>query len=140
NGNYVKLTDSAGKTLPEHNWVWSPQGVVNMHYPERWGYLQFSSQPVNSVRFNLPYSEQQKQYLWLTYYRQKQWYKAHYRYAATLLELGINDHLSINKKDNILQLEATQHQFMALITDSENKVTWAINQEGFIQRLTQLHE
>jgi hypothetical protein len=140
NGNYVKLTDSAGKTLPEHNWVWSPQGVVNMHYPERWGYLQFSSQPVNSVIFNLPYTEQQKQYLWLTYYRQKQWYKAHSRYAATLQELDINDHISINKKDNILQLEATQHQFMALITDSENKVTWAINQEGFIQRLTQLHE
>ncbi|WP_299499849.1 carbohydrate-binding family 9-like protein, partial [Mucilaginibacter sp.] len=34
NGNYVKLTDSAGKILPEHNWVWSPQGIVNMHYPE----------------------------------------------------------------------------------------------------------
>jgi hypothetical protein len=27
---------------PEHNWVWSPQGVVNMHKPERWGYLQFA--------------------------------------------------------------------------------------------------
>jgi Carbohydrate family 9 binding domain-like len=25
----------------EDNWVWSPQGVVNMHVPERWGYLQF---------------------------------------------------------------------------------------------------
>jgi hypothetical protein len=25
----------------EDNWVWSPQGVVNMHVPERWGYLVF---------------------------------------------------------------------------------------------------
>lgn len=25
----------------EDNWVWSPQGVVNMHVPERWGYLHF---------------------------------------------------------------------------------------------------
>lgn len=25
----------------EDNWVWSPQGVVNMHIPERWGYLRF---------------------------------------------------------------------------------------------------
>lgn len=25
----------------EDNWVWSPQGVVNMHVPERWGYLTF---------------------------------------------------------------------------------------------------
>ena len=26
---------------PEDNWVWSPQGVVNMHKPERWGELIF---------------------------------------------------------------------------------------------------
>jgi hypothetical protein len=25
----------------EDNWVWSPQGVINMHLPERWGYLKF---------------------------------------------------------------------------------------------------
>ena len=25
----------------EENWVWSPQGVINMHVPERWGFLQF---------------------------------------------------------------------------------------------------
>jgi hypothetical protein len=38
----VKLRDASGKDLPERNWVWSPQGVINMHYPERWGYLQFT--------------------------------------------------------------------------------------------------
>jgi hypothetical protein len=26
----------------EDNWVWSPQGVINMHVPARWGYLHFS--------------------------------------------------------------------------------------------------
>ena len=25
----------------EDNWVWSPQGVINMHVPEQWGYLHF---------------------------------------------------------------------------------------------------
>jgi hypothetical protein len=34
---YEKLPNT-----PEHNWVWSPQGVVNMHRPERWGYVEFS--------------------------------------------------------------------------------------------------
>ncbi|MDB5137749.1 MAG: hypothetical protein JWP37_4352 [Mucilaginibacter sp.] len=134
-GKYVKLTDGSGNALPEHNWVWSAQGVVNMHYPERWGYLQFSKQPVNSVTFNLPYSEQQKQYLWLIYYRQKQWYKDHNAYAISLPVLGLSDHIDINKKTNNLELEATRHQFIALITDSENKITWVINQEGFIHQL-----
>ena len=26
---------------PEDNWVWSPQGEVNMHIPERWGEIVF---------------------------------------------------------------------------------------------------
>lgn len=26
----------------EDNWVWSPQGAINMHIPEHWGYLRFS--------------------------------------------------------------------------------------------------
>jgi len=26
----------------EDNWVWSPQGEINMHIPEKWGYVQFA--------------------------------------------------------------------------------------------------
>ena len=26
---------------PEDNWVWSPQGAVNMHLPARWGEVVF---------------------------------------------------------------------------------------------------
>ena len=37
-GKYVRRDR---KTNPEDNWVWSPQGVINMHVPERWGYLTF---------------------------------------------------------------------------------------------------
>ena len=40
-GTYAKRMDAAGKPRPEHNWVWSPQGVVNMHVPERWGVVRF---------------------------------------------------------------------------------------------------
>jgi hypothetical protein len=36
NGKYQKIE---GK--PEDNWVWSPQGVVNMHVPEKWGVVRF---------------------------------------------------------------------------------------------------
>lgn len=35
-GRYVKRPG-----LPEDNWVWSPQGVVDMHQPEQWGYVEF---------------------------------------------------------------------------------------------------
>lgn len=34
---------------PCDNWVWSPMGIVDMHLPERWGYLQFSDGEVNTT-------------------------------------------------------------------------------------------
>lgn len=30
----------------EDNWVWSPQGVIDMHRPEKWGIVRFSSRLV----------------------------------------------------------------------------------------------
>jgi hypothetical protein len=41
---YQKVTDPAsGRPNREHNWVWSPQGVIDMHRPERWGVVEFRS-------------------------------------------------------------------------------------------------
>ena len=31
------------------NWVWAPTGVVDVHQPERWGYIQFASGAVNGT-------------------------------------------------------------------------------------------
>lgn len=36
NGQYRKRPG-----LKEDNWVWSPQGVINMHVPEKWGFVEF---------------------------------------------------------------------------------------------------
>ena len=41
-----KKEKNTGKYLPEYNWVWSPQGVINMHEPEHWGYVYFSEKKV----------------------------------------------------------------------------------------------
>jgi len=38
--NFSRVEWKAGQPK-EDNWVWSPQGVVNMHVPEQWGYLHF---------------------------------------------------------------------------------------------------
>lgn len=44
-GKYRKVANTK-----EDNWVWSPQGVVNMHIPERWGRVRFTSGPKNGIR------------------------------------------------------------------------------------------
>ena len=41
-GGYLReRVPSAGDRHPEHNWVWSPQGEINMHIPEMWGIVRF---------------------------------------------------------------------------------------------------
>jgi hypothetical protein len=49
-GAIAKAADAAGKPLPEDNWVWAPTGLVNIHYPEMWGYVQFSGKTAGKGR------------------------------------------------------------------------------------------
>lgn len=134
NGRYVRKKDAKGKLLPEHNWVWSPQGVINMHYPERWGYLQFTRKQ-NDVAFVQPYAEQRRPYLWLIYYKQKDFHQKHGRYAGKLSELGIKDEtLMIEGKKNRLSLEATGRQFTVYIIDEATTIS--LNDEGLVQHIS----
>ena len=132
-GRYVKKKDANGKVLPENNWVWSPQGVVNMHYPERWGYLQFSRQSITpNTAFQLPYNEKRKPYLWLLYYRQKEYHRKHNRYATNLKDLNIQSNkVAVEGVMNEIKVEATSRQFSVYMVDGKNTIV--INEEGFVQ-------
>lgn len=44
-GKYRKVAGTK-----EDNWVWSPQGVIDMHRPEMWGVVRFSKISVESRR------------------------------------------------------------------------------------------
>jgi hypothetical protein len=134
NGKYVKLKDSTGRDLPEYNWVWSNQGLIAMHFPERWGYLLFSDHEADDVTFEMPYAEEQKKYLWLIYYKQKEWQREHHEYATSLSKLGIDKKVMVTGGNNELKLEGTPHQFTASVTDSKTKAIYTINQDGLVQQ------
>jgi len=76
-GRYQKVPGRA-----EHNWVWSPQGVVDMHRPENWGYLQFSSNQVGADVFVEDPHLEVKETLYRIYYRLHDFKKAHGRWAG----------------------------------------------------------
>lgn len=133
-GKYVKLKGANGRNLPEHNWVWSPQGVINMHFPERWGYLFFGKPEPGKAPadFSIPYSEKQKKHLWLVYYLQKEYFQKNRAYARDLKDLGINETtFKVDAKDNKLWMEATSRQFMVNI--SADETTYSVNDEGLVQ-------
>lgn len=72
NGKYARKKDKNGKFLPEYNWVWSPQGVINMHEPERWGYVFFTEAPNGTpVSFRPEKDEHLKWYLYELYRKTK---------------------------------------------------------------------
>jgi hypothetical protein len=134
-GKYVKLKDNRGRNLPEHNWVWSPQGVINMHYPERWGYLHFTKSIDKQTEFIIPLMEQQKSYLWLIYYKQKKWFDEHRAYNTDLKLFDVAGEITIGGHSNTIKLECTAHQFMAVIIDSVDHITLSINQDGLVSQI-----
>jgi hypothetical protein len=74
---------------PEDNWVWSPQGIISMHRPETWGYVQFSTVPPGKDRFRPDATGIARYVLHRVYYAQSGYYKKHQRHARTLGELGL---------------------------------------------------
>ncbi|WP_367279591.1 carbohydrate-binding family 9-like protein [Ulvibacterium sp.] len=66
-GRYSRKKDENGKYLPEYNWVWSPQGVINMHEPEHWGYVYFSANNTGKDDFSIPKDDYIKWYLYELY-------------------------------------------------------------------------
>ncbi len=131
NNRYKKQKDAKGRNLPEHNWVWSPQGVINMHYPERWGYVFFSHEPANIA---VPPVETLKNYLWLVYYKQHDFYKQNNRYAGSLSALQIPPIIETGGQTIKLQMLATASQFTATLSQGNANKKISITEEGRIKQ------
>lgn len=85
NGKYTRKKDDKGKFLPEYNWVWSPIGVINMHEPEKWGYVYFPSKEVGSKdTFSIPQDDKVKWELYSLYRAQKGYYNIYKSWATSI--------------------------------------------------------
>jgi hypothetical protein len=88
---------------PEHNWVWSPQGAVDMHRPERWGYLQFSTARPGTAAFKPDPDWDVRAALHRAYYAQLAYRAKHGKYATAAADLGLKlpgDRLRIDAMRN----------------------------------------
>lgn len=97
-GRYSRKKGKDGKFFPEYNWVWSPQGVINMHEPEHWGYVFFSSEELGKkVTFTMPQDEKIKWKLYELYQLQKDYLNKHKQGASSINEL-VTEELIIDGK------------------------------------------
>jgi hypothetical protein len=92
-----RVNPPTGKPVASDNWVWSPQGFVDIHMPERWGYVQFSADPPDGGKsggasaFVEDPNERVKWALRRLYYRQRRFRAANGRFASDLALLAVND-------------------------------------------------
>ena len=94
-GRYRKRVDSAtGRPLAENNWVWSPQGAVNMHMPEMWGTVQFGGTwPTGEDSVRLVRDRQARWALRQVYLAERRHQQRTGAYATDLAPLGLPDTL-----------------------------------------------
>lgn len=119
-GRYRKI-----KGLPEDNWVWSPQGVIDMHRPERWGVLQFTTAPPGKGELRPDPAQRVRHQLHRVYYAQRDFRKARGRWAATLGELGLSETAGV-------RLERTATRWEAGIEGKAGR--WYIASDGRVWR------
>lgn len=106
-GKYERKKDANGKRLHEYNWVWSPQGVINMHEPEKWGYVFFSSKEAGeTVDFEISNDEKIKWKLFELYRSQKAYFEKNEKWATTLSALS-NEEIKI--EDQVIKPKLENH-------------------------------
>jgi len=135
-GKYKKRThmvDGKEKPLPENNWVWSPQGVVAMHQPETWGFLQFSDNTVGKEVYTyVPDPDNDVKWaLRMLYYREKAWFEQNNSYTADLKALGLDNYI-LKGKPFAPAIKMTFSLFEATLPGKDYNTTWHILQDGRI--------
>ena len=122
------------KEGPEENWVWSPTGKVDMHMPERWGFLRFVDAPVGSnTRFadNAPLDMKAYLLLWKMFYMQLDRKEATGNYLRTLGDFMLTDSdRAALPEGGEAGVEATSAAFTLSVTLPEKGERYTVDQNG----------
>jgi Carbohydrate family 9 binding domain-like len=118
----------------EDNWVWLPQGVVDMHRPERWGYVQFSTAAPGQATYLPDPAGPIRDRLMHVYYAQKDFFKQNNRWAVTLDDLKLPNVPGL--PEHTTKLTPVPEGYEAAITfrpPGGKPETWTIQQDSRIQ-------
>ena len=80
-GYTKQINPETGSPYPEDNWVWAPTGLINIHYPELWGFVFFAK----DEEYNeIPENEKIKWELRRLYYNQHEHYDTYGAFTTDL--------------------------------------------------------
>jgi hypothetical protein len=131
-----EVVDGRYRKVPgtrEDNWVWSPQGVIDMHRPERWGYVAFSTAPPGRVVYRPDPAGPIRDRLMQVYSAQRSFHDRTKRWAAKLDELGLLDPAGLPPHTASLRLTREGYEAAITFTPPGGKPqTWTIRQDSRI--------
>lgn len=104
NGKYKKkINTKTNLPYPEDNWVWSASGLINVHYPETWGFVFFVE---DKEVYEIPRDEYIKWELRRLYYKQHEYFDLYGKFTTSFEKLSNEWKFTINPK-----IEITQNNF-----------------------------
>ena len=131
----IDIVDGDYRKVPgkkEDNWVWSAQGIIDMHRPEKWGCVQFTKMKPGRAKFVPDPSAPARAVLQEIYYAQKDYQKANRKWAANLAELGLNSEIGSKPAGQpILQTTPDGYQATIGIKMPDGRIQpWHIRQDA----------
>lgn len=120
---YVKrINPATGNPYPEDNWVWSPTGIINIHYPELWGYVFFTE---SDRSYQIPEDEKIRWQMRRIYYNEYEYYDSYGRFTE---DTGI---LSKDTGNTIIPtVEVTSHSFEITCPNHDQSKVISLSSDG----------
>ncbi|WP_296317312.1 carbohydrate-binding family 9-like protein [Winogradskyella sp. UBA3174] len=133
-GKYQRKKED-GKFLPEYNWVWSNQKVINMHEPEKWGILQFTEQTsTEGIIYNEDPDLLLKQVAYALYRETK--FKSLKFYLKQDVGTSKSLRVAYTKSDTLSAVfHKTNFGFEYVIESQISNTTYSINEQGILKTL-----
>lgn len=134
-GKYSKVKDTR-----EDNWVWSPQGIIDMHRPERWGFVQFTKQPPGKVAFVPDATLTARDALMGVYHAQKVFHNANNKWAESLQALGLE--AKVNGIAKPIEFQTVKDGFTATLeipVGGKNE-RWQVRQDSLLRKVADRSE
>lgn len=126
-GYTKQINPETGRSYPEDNWVWAPTGLINIHYPELWGFVFFAE---GDETYEIPEDEYTKWELRRLYYKQHEYFDLNGKFTTDFNALKGDWNFTINP-----EIEITKNAFemRALSKDGKREVVIFSDSRTMIQ-------
>ncbi len=124
NGYTKQINPETNRAYPEDNWVWAPTGLINIHYPELWGFVFFSK---DGGEYTIPEDEKIKWELRKLYYLQHKFRDENGYFCKDFNVLKSNESYNINPT-----IETTKNSFEIYCKNSNGDSEISIFSDGSI--------